>query len=182
MSDTVLVTYATKYGSTAELARRIADRLRVRGFDVDLKAVRDVRDVEPYRSVVAGSAVYMGRWRRDALRLLRSQCRQLSARPVWLFSSGPVGDQPTHSEDPKVERWLRPRRVEQLATEIGARDHAVFGGAVGEDGGFLRRRMAADTEPELRDRRDWQALEAWADTIAEVLERGGSDTTRSPVL
>jgi hypothetical protein len=59
-----------------------------------------------------------------------------------------------------------------MASEIGARDHAVFGGRVSEDGGFMRRSMARNTPPELRDRRDWTAIEAWAQGIAATLVPG----------
>lgn len=71
--------------------------------------------------------------------------------------------------DERRERWTRPKRVHQLAARIGAREHVVFGGRVADDGGFLRRSMAKNAAPELRDRRDWSAIEAWANTIASSL-------------
>jgi menaquinone-dependent protoporphyrinogen oxidase len=165
MADKVLVAYGTKYGATAQIAERVGEVLRAQGFDVDVVRARRVRSVEPYRKVVVGSAVYMARWRSDALRLLRRQKRQLRERDVWLFSSGPVGeDAPDQKDD--GGRWTRPTKVQRVAEQIGAHDHAVFGGRVSEDGGFMRRNMAKNTPPELRDRRDWEAIEAWAKAIA----------------
>jgi menaquinone-dependent protoporphyrinogen oxidase len=166
MSDRVLVAYGSKYGSTAEIAETIGTTLRVAGLEVDVRRAREVRSIEPYRAVVLGSAVYMARWRRDAMRLLRRR-RELREREVWLFSSGPVGE---GKNGPEQERWTTPKRVEQLAAAIGAREHVVFGGRVAEDAGFLRKRMARNTPPELRDRRDWSAIEAWAGQIAECLQ------------
>ncbi|HEX6418568.1 MAG TPA: flavodoxin domain-containing protein [Acidimicrobiales bacterium] len=175
MTDRVLVAYGTKYGSTAEIADAIAARLRDAGLDVDLRRGREVRSLDPYRAVVLGSAVYMARWRPEALRVLRRQRRALGQREVWLFSSGPVGEQADEAGE-RAERWTKPKAVRRLADEVGARDHAVFGGRVREDaGGFMYRSMARNTPPELRDRRDWEAIAAWAQGIAATLAQGAPD-------
>ena len=170
MSDRVLVAYGTKFGATAEIAEAIGTAIRVAGLEVEVTRARDVRSLEPYGAVVLGSAVYMARWRRDAMRLLRRHRRELARRRVWLFSSGPVGEDTGSPE--QRERWTKPKRVQRLAGEIGVREHVVFGGRVSDDaGGFLRRKMAQNAPPELRDRRDWGAIEAWAQRIAAALER-----------
>ena len=170
MSERVLVAYGSKYGSTAEIAQAIGTTLRVAGLEVDVKRAREVRSLEPYRAVVVGSAVYMARWRRDAMRLLRRRREDLAQRDVWVFSSGPVGEEKSEPDE-KQERWTKPKRVQRLATEIKAPEQVVFGGRVAEDaGGFLRKNMAKDTPPEFRDRRDWTAIEAWAQRIADSLQ------------
>lgn len=173
MADRVLVAYGSEYGSTAEIAEAIGKSLRAAGVDVDVKAARDVGSLDSYRAVVLGSAVYMGRWRRDALRLLRRRRNELAQREVWLFSSGPVGEEKPPADDAekeKEERWTKPKRVQRLAAEIGAHDHAVFGGRVSDDaGGFMRKSMAKKTPPELRDRRDWDAIDAWAKGVATAV-------------
>jgi len=168
VSDRVLVAYGTKFGSTAEIAEAIGTALRVAGLQVDVRRAREVRSLDPYRAVVLGSAVYMARWRRDAMRLLRRRRGELAQREVWLFSSGPVGEDTGSPE--QRERWTRPKRVQRLAGEIGAHEHVVFGGRVSDDaGGFMRKKMAKNTSPELRDRRDWDAIEDWAQKIAVAL-------------
>jgi menaquinone-dependent protoporphyrinogen oxidase len=168
--ERVLVAYGSKYGSTAEIAGAIGDTLRAAGLPVDVRAAREVSSLDPYRAVVLGSAVYMGRWRRDALRLLRRP--ELTGLDVWLFSSGPVGDEKgDHSE---VDRWTRPPQVDQQAERIGAHDHVGFGGMVAEDAGFMRKRMARGMPPEMRDLRDWRLIEAWARSIAAALGRESS--------
>ena len=170
MNERVLVAYGSKFGSTAEIAQAIGTTLRVAGLEVDVKRAREVRSLEPYRAVVLGSAVYMARWRRDAMRLLRRRREDLAQREVWVFSSGPVGEE-KGEPDEKQERWTKPKRVQWLATEISAHKHVVFGGCVSEDvGGFLRKNMAKNTPPEFRDRRDWTAIEAWAKRIADSLQ------------
>ena len=165
--ERVLVAYGTKHGATAEIAQVIADTLRVAGLQVDVQRARRVRfrSLEPYRAVVLGSAVYTGRWRLDAVRLLRRP--QLKAREVWLFSSGPVGKDKGDPE--QLEKWTKPPRVREIAESIGVREHVVFGGMVAEDAGFIRKKMARNIPPELRDRRDWHQIEAWAQSIATAL-------------
>ena len=170
----VLVAYGTRYGATAEIAEAIGRTLQEAGLEVDVRRAGAVRSLEPYRAVVLGSAVYAGRWRWDALRLLRRP--ELRYRAVWLFSSGPVGE---GSADAGADRWVRPQRVERLASSIGARDHTVFGGAVDTDAGFMRKRMARNIAAEQRDCRDWERIEAWARAIATAL---GGRTSAAPAM
>jgi len=163
--DRVLVAYSSKYGATAEIAQAIGTALRVAGLEVDVERARHVRSLDSYRAVVLGSAVYAGRWRGDAFRLLRRP--SLKEREVWLFSSGPVGED---TGDPEQrERFTRPPRVQKAAARIGAHEHVVFGGMVAEDAGFIRKKMARRIPPHLRDRRDWQQIESWAQSIAAAL-------------
>jgi menaquinone-dependent protoporphyrinogen oxidase len=161
----VLVAYGTKHGATAAIAEAIAETLRDAGLEVDVQRAHRVRSIGSYRAVVLGSAVYAGRWRRDALRLLRRS--GLRARDVWLFSSGPVGE--SKGDPEQFERMTRPPRVQQIAADIGAREHVVFGGMVAEDAGFIRKKMARRIPPELHDLRDWDAIETWSRAIAATL-------------
>jgi hypothetical protein len=73
MSDDarLLVAYGSKYGATAQIVEAIGMALRTAGFTVDVSAARQVRALDPHQAVVLGSAVHAGRWRRDAMRLLR---------------------------------------------------------------------------------------------------------------
>lgn len=161
----VLVAYASEYGATAEIAQAIAERLRTSGLRVDCRTANDVTSLDPYDAVVVGSAVYMKRWRSEARRFLRRHARALARRPLWVFSSGPVGD--PARDDPA---WTEPRRTIRRVEALGGLDHVVFGGRVPADPhGFAARAMAERTPPEYRDRRDWDAIRAWADRIAAAL-------------
>lgn len=163
--ERILVAYGSKHGATAEIAEAIGAALSRAGFDVDVERGRRVGSLEPYRAVVLGSAVYAGRWRPEALRLLRRS--ELRDHDVWVFSSGPVG---ADARDPvAAERFTRPPLVQRLADTAGAHDHAVFGGMVADDAGFIRSKMARGMPPELRDRRDWDEIAAWAESIATAL-------------
>ena len=92
MDDQVLVAYATKYGATKEIAEEIGNVLRQAGLLTDVLPVNKVRDLNPYRAVILGSAVYIGRWRKEAAKFLQAHEQALAERQVWLFSSGPTGE------------------------------------------------------------------------------------------
>lgn len=170
--DRMLVAYGSKYGATTEIADAIGAALKANGLEVDVERARSVRSLERYRAAVVGSAVYAGHWRGDALRFLGDRRDWLAEHPVWLFSSGPVGEDDEHADEEEVERWTKPKKVQQLAVEIGARDHMVFGGKVDEERGFIRKRMARNMPEAMRDRRDWDEIAAWAAGIAAVLASG----------
>jgi menaquinone-dependent protoporphyrinogen oxidase len=100
---TVLVSAASRHGSTAQIAAALARVLTGRGLAVDVRAPENVAMVDGYQAVVLGSAVYAGHWLESARKVAQTQEFALRTRPVWLFSSGPVGDPPKPDEDP-VER------------------------------------------------------------------------------
>jgi menaquinone-dependent protoporphyrinogen oxidase len=163
----VLVAHASKHGSTAEIAQAVADTLRQAGLDVDCRAVGDVSSLERYDAVVLGSAVYIKRWRGDARRFLRKHGKELSRRPFWVFSSGPVGEP---RADEEGSPWLEPPRIVEKVERLGAREHVVFGGRVPtEPHGPAQRAMVENTPPEYRDRRNWDEIRAWAARVASEL-------------
>lgn len=163
---TVLVTYASKHGSTQGIAEAIGGRLRERGVDAEVRPVRDVDGLERYDAVVVGSAVYLGSWMKEALAFLDRHAEALRRIPVWLFSSGPTGT------DPTGEALLD--KQQRRLDSVGARDHHLFRGALDpENLGFLERRIVKAAKTPLGDFRDWSDVERWADSIADpaVFER-----------
>ena len=162
----VLVTYASKHGSTGEMAQEIAETLLEYGVRVDCLATDAVIDLQAYDAVVLGSAVYMRRWRPEARRFLRSHRSELAERSLWAFSSGPVGEP---SEDPDAS-WLEPAKVVATLERLGARGHVVFGGRMpAHPHGPAQHAMVANCPPEFQDRRDWDEIRAWAQEIALAL-------------
>ncbi len=161
---TVLVAYASKHGSTAEIAGAVADALRASGLQADCANAGDVASLEPYDGVILGSAVYMKRWRREARHFIRVHGSELAKRPFWVFSSGPVGDPANDNA-----AWTEPARTIATAERLGARDHPVFGGSIPDEPHGMMRSMAQNTPPQYRDRRDWDEIRAWATGIAAEL-------------
>jgi menaquinone-dependent protoporphyrinogen oxidase len=161
----VLVAYASKRGSTAEIAEAIAGTLRREGLAVECGVAHDVKGLEPYDAAVLGSAVYVKHWRGEARHFLRKHRKALARMPFWVFSSGPVGDP---GED--QPEWAEPPKVVEAAEKLGARGHVVFGGRLpDEPRGPIERAMVAGTPPEHRDRRDWDEIRAWATAVAAQL-------------
>jgi len=157
---TVLIAYASRHASTWGIAERIAGRLRRLGHEVDVKTVEEVGDVDRYDAFVIGSAVYYGRWLGPAVDLVRRHGTVLAERPVWLFSSGPLGDQ----------AGQEPAQVGELRGAIEPRGHRVFGGALDRRQlGITERLVARMVKAPEGDFRPWEEIDAWADTIAAQL-------------
>lgn len=90
MDSRVLVTYATRMGSTREVAERIADTLRESGLSVELQPAKSVRSLETYCAVALCAALYMGRLHKNARNFLATHRTALAHLPVGLFVLGPV--------------------------------------------------------------------------------------------
>lgn len=163
----VTVVYASKHGSTHEIAEVLAEEFRAAGLEVALEDAKDVRRLEG-DALVLGSAVYMGRWRREAKHVLDRQADAIKAMPFWIFSTGPVGDPAKETDED--ERWLEPRHVVERATELGVRGHVIFGGSLADPPeGMMQKAMAKDMPDEFKDRRDWDEIRSWARGVAAEL-------------
>ncbi|MCU1677778.1 MAG: hypothetical protein JWM93_2536 [Frankiales bacterium] len=164
----VLVAYASKHGSTAEIAAAIADELTSAGLTVDMAHASDVTDVSSYDAVVLGSAVYYGRWLAAARGLVLAQGAQLRMRPLWLFASGRVAGQPAVD--------VEPGHVAAMVTATDAREHHSFAGRLNLETLDWRERVAARVvKAHPGDFRSWRDIRGWARGIAGELLRGGNE-------
>jgi menaquinone-dependent protoporphyrinogen oxidase len=168
MDKKVLVVYASKYGATQEIARRIAGSLEKEGLTVDLLSADEVKDLTPYGAVVLGSAVYAGQWRKEAAEFLQGNERLLKDLPVWLFSSGPTGE-----GDPVelMKGWRFPEALQAVADRISPRDIAFFMGDIDMKKLNLPERMIVKAiKAPTGDYRDWESIESWVGSIADQLK------------
>lgn len=159
----VLVTVASRHGSTAEVSERIANTLVAGGIEVDVRAPDEVTDLSPYDAVLVGSAVYMGRWLDPARRVVERHEDALRERPVWLFSVGPLGDPPHPTEEP-VE-------LPALAERVGARGRQMFAGKLGDQLGLGERAVVRMVKAPRGDFRDWRTIDAWTNEVALELAK-----------
>jgi menaquinone-dependent protoporphyrinogen oxidase len=158
----VLVTAATKYGATAEIAAAIAEVLNEHGLEATVLPPEQVERVDGYDAAVVGSAVYAGHWLKPARELVERHSAALADRPVWLFSSGPVGDPPKPEEDP-VD-------VADLLAATGAREHRIFAGKlVRKQLSFPERAIVSALRVPEGDFRDWTEIHQWAADIADAV-------------
>jgi len=161
----VLITTASKHGSTQEIGARIGSVLDARGHEVEVCCPSEVRDVAPYDVVVLGSAVYAGHWQKDAKELAQREAPVLRHRPVWLFSSGPVGDPPKPQEVPAD--------IADVVAATGAFEHHVFAGRIDRSTlSMPERAMVKALRVAEGDYRDWNEIDQWAATIADSISSG----------
>ncbi len=171
---TILVAYASKHGATRGIAERIAERLQALGHEAEALPVDAVSDPKTYEAVVLGSAIYYGSWMREATEFLLRHQTPLSARPVWLFSSGPLGVETRGGEE-------QPRELAEFRDAVHPRGYQLFFGALDHEKLSFPERMVirAVRAPE-GDYRDWPAIDAWAERIASELEPHGYEAAPPP--
>jgi len=165
MSALILVAYATRYGSTQEVAEAVASTLRERGLAVDIGPMRQVHTLDQYRAVVLGAPLYMFHWHKDALHFLARHRAALTARPVAIFALGPF-----HAEEKEFQEvrgqlekelakfpWLRPAAI------------AIFGGKFDPQKlTFPYNLVPGLKNMPVSDVRDWTAIRTWAsDLVAQ---------------
>lgn len=171
MNDKILVTYATRYGSTKEVAESIAATLREHGVAVDLQPMHEMLILEGYSAVVLGAPLYMGRWDKDADRFLSRHREALMRRPVAIFALGPVstdeaGWQSAHTMFDRAMAkypWLTPIALEMFGgkydpTKLRFPDNLIAKLPASP----LHNAPASDV-------RDWTAIQAWASNLVSML-------------
>jgi menaquinone-dependent protoporphyrinogen oxidase len=170
MENKVLITYATKYGSTKEIAEKIQEIFRLAGITADLAPVKNVKNLDDYRAVIIGSAMYMGMWRREATNFIKKFEPALSRKAVWVFSTGPSG-----KGDPAdlLKGIIVPRGTKIILDRIRPRDIVVFHGNLdpakmsGMEN-WIVKRVGGVTG----DFRDWNMITDWAKKVAGELKGG----------
>jgi menaquinone-dependent protoporphyrinogen oxidase len=167
MNGSVLVGFATRYGSTQEVAEAVAEELRGEGLAVEFKGLRDVRSLEGYQGVVVGAPLQMFHWHKDALAFLNRHREALAELRVAVFALGPFNDEEKEwtevrgqldKELAKVP-WLKPVEVK------------VFGGKF--DPQTLR--FPYNLLPGLKkmaphDIRDWDDIAAWGRGLGAIFQ------------
>jgi menaquinone-dependent protoporphyrinogen oxidase len=139
----VLVTAASRHNATTEVAQAIADTLERAGIKVEVRRPEEIGHLAGYDAVVLGSAVYAGHWLKPAKDLIERTSSRLRILPVWLFSTGPIGE--------PLKPDSLPADVGSMLEQSGAREHRLFGGRVD---------------------RSWDEIQAWADQIAATIKPG----------
>ena len=171
MPASILVAYATNYGSTQEVAETIAVTLREGGLAVTCQPMKEVGRLEGHNAVVLGAPLYMFRWHKDAMRFLSRHRQALVARPAAVFALGPFHEDPKEFQDARAQLdkellkfpWFAPVAIE------------IFGGMF--DPAKLRfpmNLMPALKQMPASDVRDWPAIRAWATSLAARLAPSGA--------
>jgi menaquinone-dependent protoporphyrinogen oxidase len=161
--DEVLIAYATKHGSTHEVAEFVAAHLADAGVEAHTLPADRVRSLDEFEAVVLGAPLYMGRWHRDARAFLRRFGPELASRPFAVFALGPVKDEAKQWEEAREQLYLT------LAHAPGVEPVTVglFGGAiVPETLHFPFSHVPAG------DLRDWDEIREWTARLPDALGLG----------
>jgi menaquinone-dependent protoporphyrinogen oxidase len=168
-SADVLVTYASRGGSTAEIADVIHQVLVANGLTVDLRPMQTVDDITPYQAVVAGSAIHRQKWLPEAMNFMRRHQAELRQKPFAAFLVCMVLSMPTARAQQSAEAWLQPVRA--LLNPVS---EGYFAGALDlrkvPFGYRLLFRVAITLGVWSEgDYRDWEAIRHWADGLPAKL-------------
>jgi menaquinone-dependent protoporphyrinogen oxidase len=171
----VLVLYGSRYGSTKEIAQRIAQRLRAAGLQVDIETATYAGSIDVFDAFVIGSAAYMGSWLKEPADWVRGHAQALAGRPVWLFSSGPLGTRKVDDEGKDLREATVPKEFAEFDPALKPRGSRVFFGALDHKKLGLAHRMVWSLPAGRKlliegDFRDWDDIDGWATGIAEALE------------
>lgn len=171
---TVLVVYASRHGATRGIAERIAATLGAAGQRADVHPSDEVRDLSGYDAFVIGAAIYYGHWRKPAAAFVQRNMALLVKRPVWLFSSGPLGSQTPGAQGHRPPEADPPIELGELREAVRSRGERMFYGALDPAGLTLpertvRRVPAGRALLPEGDFRNWADIDAWAQEIAHEL-------------
>jgi menaquinone-dependent protoporphyrinogen oxidase len=166
MSNAILVTYSTVYGSTQEVAEQIAATMREGGLEVDVQPIRQVRSLEQFKAVVLGAPLYMFHWQKDALGFLSKYRTVLSQKPVAIFALGPINAEEKEFHDARASLdkelakfpWLTPVAIEIIGGKL---EPAKFR--------FPHNLIPALKKMPPSDIRDWAAIRTWAGSLSSKL-------------
>ena len=174
----VLVAYASKYGSTKAIAERIASTLNETGQQATVVRASKAGPLEAYDAFVVGSAAYMGSWMKESVEFVRHNSSLLRGKPVWMFSSGPIGTATVDAQGRDVRETTVPKEIAEFRSSIEPRDHHVFFGAFDHTKLDFTHRLvyALPATKNLfidGDFRGWDEIDGWAKEIAVALVPAG---------
>lgn len=162
MTRKVLVAYATRAGSTGEVAQAIGERLCAAGLHADVLPVDRDPPLQGYDSVVLGSAIRYGAWLSEMTSFVTSHRTELARVPLALFTM--------HMQalgDDTASREARARYTQPVRALVSPRDEAFFAGKVDPTAlSFFERLAVKMVKSPVGDKRDWHAVTAWADALA----------------
>jgi menaquinone-dependent protoporphyrinogen oxidase len=171
----ILVAYASKHGSTKEIADFIGKTIIDSGVDVDVYYVGAVTNLTDYDGVVIGSAVYAEQWRPEAAQFVRLRADVLAEKPVWLFSSGPTGH---GNATDLLGGFVFPKNLEAYRQTIKPVATTVFHGNLDLTKLTLAELMIVNGYGgPLGDYRQWDVIKQWSDNIVTTLAHQQADST-----
>ena len=161
MSKNILVAYASRAGSTGEVAQAIGEVLNSNGSSVDVMLVKDIKDLSQYQAVVLGSAIRIGSWLPEAKKFVENNKQILGQVPTAYFTVCMTLQEDTPETRKEVETFLAPVHAVMEPVDAG-----YFAGVADFSKlNFLERKMGQWAGMSEGDYRDWDAIRAWAQNL-----------------
>jgi menaquinone-dependent protoporphyrinogen oxidase len=156
-----LVVYASRCGSTVEVAQAVAEQLCRRGAAADVCAVEDAREIAGYDAVVVGSAIRMGRWLPAAVQFVEQNRAALQQMPTAFFTVHMM-----NVDDSEESRKARAEYVAPVHALLTPQYEAFFPGKMDLARlGFMDRLIAKMVKSKDEDLRNWTTIRAWGDQL-----------------
>ncbi len=165
MDKRILVAYASKYGSTGGVADAIGKELCSKGAAVDVLLMKNAVNLNSYQGVIAGSAIYMGKWLPEAVDFVKKNVEVLRQIPVAYFLVCMTLCKPTEENRVKVLAYLD--AVLEAKPEVKPVGIGAFAGALDYNNlSWINKKILKSKGTPEGDFRDWKAIRAWADESA----------------
>ena len=170
-SNLILVTFASRTGTTAGVAEAIGKTLTECGAQVEVRPMESVTDLSPYSAVVAGSAIQGREWLPEAMQFMQTNRDALSRKPFAAFLVCMTMTMKNETYRAGIKEWLQPVRALVKPVREG-----FFAGALD-----IRKIPNFSDRLKFRisvlmgvwkegDHRDWNAIRAWAAELKPALE------------
>lgn len=171
MNEQILITYASRTGTTAEFAQVICETLRQAGLNVKILPLDDVKDLSGYSAVIVGSPIRKSEWLPEARRFIQTHRTELTRKRVATFTVCiTLAMSNTEQYQRAVKEWIAPLRAEVRPVSEG-----LFAGKLdfsklpwSWDTLMLRATVALGIFPK-EDRRDRNAVRVWAASLPQLL-------------
>ena len=162
-TKSILLAYASRFGSTQEVAETIATELRKDGLRVDIQPMQEVKSLDHYDAVALGAAIYNAKWHHEAHLFVSQHQEALSQLSVAIFTLGPLSPSEAAKRNSRRQLdmelakypWLKPVAIEIFAGKYDPSKPGL---------NFFERFLPA------RDYRNWEAIRTWADALAAQLQ------------
>jgi menaquinone-dependent protoporphyrinogen oxidase len=163
----ILVVYATRTGSTVEVAQAISKKLAAGGTAVDVKPAKTAVSLKDYQAVVLGSAIRRGAVLPELMTFAKSNKEELKKIPVACFIVCMI-----LREDNEQNRAKAASYIEPLQNEISFVDIGFFTGKLDYSklnfiDAFVVEHIISTPEGDLRD---WQKINDWAENLGMKLK------------
>ena len=172
IKNRILIIYSSRCGSTGGIADAIGQVLCAPGVMVDVRYLKNVKDLTPYQAVIVGSAIRMGKWLPEAVEFVKTHQDVLCRVPVAYFTACITMKDDTAENRSKVSAYLDP--VRKQISQIKPVDIGLFAGAVN----FSKLSFVDSTMLRMKgvpegDFRNWETIRTWAASVRPMLLNTG---------